>query len=210
MDEQVIPVAIFPPTNRYESYLSSASIYLLALITNLNATNKRSISYDNLDRSNCRYCWYCCFYNGSETGICRVHASTSAAGEMLSSRKPRKSPASSGLLSPGGGVPTSETKLTLEAVQSVAVKGKLVCEKGIRYDNNPGIAGATITFTGSMPHSLTAETDSNGDYLAGLGTPEKPGTYNVQAHFSGATLRGSPGRVSFTGSDSDIVTIHVK
>src|SRR5215467_7357195 len=100
MDEQVIPVAILPPTNQYESYLSSASIYRLALMTNLNATNKRSISYDNLDRSSCRYCWYCCFYNGSQTGICRVHASTSAAGEMLSSRKPRKSPASSGLLSP--------------------------------------------------------------------------------------------------------------
>jgi hypothetical protein len=115
-----------------------------------------------------------------------------------------------GCFPPGSGVPTSDTKLTLEAVQSAAVKGKLVCEKGVRYDNNPGIAGATITFTGSMPHSLTAETDSNGDYLAGLGTPEKPGTYNVQAHFSGATLRGSPGRVSFTGSDSDIVTIHVR
>lgn len=111
---------------------------------------------------------------------------------------------------PGGsGVPTSDTKLTLEAVNggSDAVMGKLACEKGKPWAS---LAGVTITFTGSMPHSSTAETDSKGDYLAGLGTPEKPGTYNLQAHFSGATLRGSPGRVSFPGSDSDVVTFHVK
>ena len=90
--------------------------------------------------------------------------------------------------------------------------GKLVCEKGTTIGNNPGIAGATITFTGSgVPPNAVAKTDSDGNYFFSAPEAEKPGTYNLQAHFSGATLPGPSGvPVFFTGSDSDIVTIHVK
>jgi hypothetical protein len=141
-------------------------------------------------------------------GICRIGASSSNLGprvlasSVLSSRKPRKSPGSflpvPGCFPPGSDVPTSDTKLTLDAVQSAAVMGKLVCEKGVRYDNNPGIGGATITFTGSMPHSLTAETDSNGDYLAGHGYA---GTFHIShtrsQWFSSRSLGGVSDNIQY-------------
>ena len=103
---------------------------------------------------------------------------------------------------------SSDTRITLQGEQ--ILYGKLVCEKGTAIAGNPGIAGATITFTGSgVRPNAEAKTDSDGNfYISG---PEEPGTYDVQAHFSGATLRGPSGvEVFFTGSDSDIVTIDVK
>jgi hypothetical protein len=117
-----------------------------------------------------------------------------------------------GCFPPKSGVPTSDTRVTLQGVQLFNMGGKLVCEKGTTIGNNPGIAGATITFTGSgVPPNAVAKTDSDGNYFFSAPEAEKPGTYNLQAHFSGATLPGPSGvPVFFTGSDSDIVTIHVK
>jgi hypothetical protein len=86
--------------------------------------------------------------------------------------------------------------------------GKLVCEKG-----KPGasLAGATITFTGSgvRPNEV-AKTDKDGDYYMSIPDGLKPGTYNVQAHFSGATRPWAGfGELFFSGSDSAIVTFDV-
>ncbi|MBV9176518.1 MAG: carboxypeptidase regulatory-like domain-containing protein [Nitrososphaeraceae archaeon] len=66
--------------------------------------------------------------------------------------------------------------------------GKLVCEKGTAIAGNPGIAGATIAFTGSGVHpNAVAKTDSDGNfYMSG---PEEPGTYDVQAHFYDLLVR---------------------
>ena len=114
-----------------------------------------------------------------------------------------------GCFPPKSGVPTSDTRLTLQGVQLFNMGGKLVCEKGTTIGNNPGIAGATITFTGAPNADVEAKTDSDGNYHVHFGMPEKPGTYDVQAHFSGATLPGPSGiPVFFTGSNSDIETIH--
>jgi len=120
--------------------------------------------------------------------------------------------AASGSPIPGCYPTSSDTRLTLEGVQLFNMGGKLVCEKGTTLlANRPGVEGATITFTGSPNTDAVAKTDSNGNYHVHFGMPKEPGTYNIQAHFSGATLPGPSGvPVFFTGSDSDIMTIHVK
>jgi len=150
-------------------------------------------------------------------GTAGIAASTMVAKPVYaaSGLPPRASgspPPIPGCFPPKSGVPSSDTRLTLEGVQLFNMGGKLVCEKGTAIANNPGIAGATITFTGSgVPPNAVAKTDSDGNYFFSAPEAEKPGTYNVQAHFSGATLRGPSGvPVFFTGSDSDIMTIHVK
>jgi hypothetical protein len=87
---------------------------------------------------------------------------------------------------------SSETRLTLEGLQLPGYGyGKLVCEKGTAIAGNPGIVGPTITFTGSdVPPNAVANTDSDGNYYMSAPEAEKPGTYNVQTHFSGVALRG--------------------
>ena len=146
-------------------------------------------------------------------GTAGIVASTMVAkpGYAASGLPPRctecKPPAIPGCFRTGESA-SSDTRITLQGVQ--ILYGKLVCKKGTAIAGNPGIAGATITFTGSgVRPNAVAKTDSDGNYY--MSGPEEPGTYNVQAHFSGATMRGPSGiEVFFTGSDSDIVTIDVK
>jgi len=143
-------------------------------------------------------------------GIAGIAASTMVAKPVYAaSGSPPPIP---GCFPPKSGVPSSDTRLTLEAVQLHFMGGKLVCEKGTAIANKPGIAGATITLTGSgVPPNSVVKTDSDGNYFYAGPEAEKPGTYNVQAHFSGANLLGPSGiPVFFTGSDSDIVTIRVE
>jgi len=96
-------------------------------------------------------------------GTVGVAASTIAkqvyAASGLLPRASGPHPPIPGCFPPESGVPSSDTKLTLE-VQLYYMSGKLVCEKGTAIANTPGIAGATITFTGSgVPPNVTAETD---------------------------------------------------
>jgi hypothetical protein len=132
---------------------------------------------------------------------------------------------------PGGcfigfaGTIPSDTRLTLAKSthlinqgggESWVLHGKLLCRNlaGSEY----GIAEATITFTGSgVPPDASwqtkgVKTSNDGAYYTIMDAPQKPGTYNIQAHFSGVTMP-MPGHSDIVwklaGSDSNIETFVV-
>ena len=96
-----------------------------------------------------------------------------------------------------GGIPTT---ILLLALAPPLLSGSLECES-----DSTGVAGATITFTGTgfVHPNLVATTDSGGEYFVDdFGPPTTPGTYTVQAHFAGL-----PG---ISPSDSGVPTFTVK
>jgi hypothetical protein len=124
----------------------------------------------------------------------------------------------------------SDTRLTLDhqllgnqeggvwVVKELFLQGKLLCINPLS-GREQGIAEATISSPGSgVPPNASwqtkgVETQSDGASYTFMDVPKKPGTYNVQAHFSGVTMP-MPGHSDIvwklTGSDSNIETFVMK